>query len=80
MKHYFDKRAKVKCFHIVDLVLYWDKAHENKGEHGKFDKLWLGPYQITKILGDNIYRLKTLIGEDLPLPFNAQFLKHYFLA
>jgi len=62
------------------LVLYWDKAHERKGEHGKFDKLWMGPYQIYEILGDNTYRLKSLTGEELPLPINGQFLKHYFQA
>lgn len=44
VKRWFDKQAKVKCFRIFDLVLYWDKAHEKRGDHDKFDKLWMGPY------------------------------------
>ncbi|HEX4851450.1 MAG TPA: transposase family protein, partial [Puia sp.] len=43
VKRWFDKRARVKTFRISNLVLCWDKAHEKKGSHGKFDKLWLGP-------------------------------------
>ena len=78
VKRWFDKQAKIKSFRISDLVLYWDKAHEKKGDHDKFDKLWLGPYQISEILGDNAFRLRTLTGEDVPLPVNGQFLKHYF--
>ena len=27
---------------VDDLVLRWDKAHEDKGEHTKFQRLWLG--------------------------------------
>jgi len=57
----------VKDFRILDLVLAWDKAHEKKGDHGKFDKLWIGPFQILEILGDSTYRLKTLTGKDVPL-------------
>jgi len=67
-------------FRILDLVLCWDKAHDKKGNHGKFDKLWLGPLQVAEKIGDNTFRLKTLTGEDVPLPVNSQHLKHYFLA
>ena len=31
-------------FSIGDLVLKWDKAHEEKGKHTKFQKMWLGPF------------------------------------
>lgn len=78
VKRWFDRRAKVKAFRISNLVLYWDKAQDHKGEHGKFDKLWLGPYQISEILGDNDLCLRTLTGEDIPLPVNGRYLKHYF--
>jgi len=80
VKRWFDKRARIKAFRISDLVLMWDKAHERKGDHGKFDRLWIGPFQISEILGDSTYRLKNLTGEDVPLPVNGQFLKHYFQA
>ena len=37
-----------KSFQVGDLVLKWDKAHEEKGKHTKFQKFWLGPFQIVK--------------------------------
>lgn len=77
VKRWFDRRAKVKAFHISDIVFCWDKAHERKGEHDKFDNLWLDPFQISEILGENAFRLRTLTGKDVPLPVNGQFLKHY---
>eukprot|EP00253_Pinus_taeda_P009085 PITA_09085 len=33
-----------KQFQVGDLVLKWDKAHEDKGKHTKFQKMWLGPF------------------------------------
>lgn len=71
VKRWFDRRDKIKAFRISKLVLYWDKPYDRKGDHGKLDKLWLGPYQITEILGDNAFCLKTLTGEDIPLPVNG---------
>ena len=38
-------------FQIDDLVFKWDKAHEEKGKHKKFQKLWLEPFQITENIG-----------------------------
>lgn len=37
-----------RSFEVGDLVLKWDKAHEEKGKHTKFHKLWLGPFQIVE--------------------------------
>lgn len=79
VKRWFDRRVTTKAFRILDLVLYWDKPQERKGDHEKFDCLWKGPYQIAKILGENAFRLKTLTGDDIPLPVNGQFLKHHFM-
>eukprot|EP00253_Pinus_taeda_P022331 PITA_22331 len=33
-----------KQLQVGDLVLKWDKAHEDKGKHTKFQKMWLGPF------------------------------------
>ena len=47
VKFWFDKRfVGKKDFEIGDLVLKWDKLNETKGKHSKFQKLWLGPFQI----------------------------------
>ena len=46
IKKLFDRRKKVSNFNIGDKVLKWDSRREDKGKHGKFDNLWLGPYLI----------------------------------
>ena len=61
IKRWFDKNVDGdKQFQVGDLVLKWDKASEAKGKHSKFQKLWLGPYQIAKKIGDATYRLQSL--------------------
>ena len=52
VKHWFDKKyVSEKEFQVGDLVLKWDKPHEDKGKHSKFQKLWLGPYLIEEKIG-----------------------------
>ena len=63
---------------VDDLVLRWDKAHEDKGEHTKFQPLWLGPYVIVENLGPNTFCLKTLQGQLSTLLVNWHALKKYF--
>ena len=48
---------------IGDIVLKWDKAHENKGKHTKFRKMWLGPFQIIEKIGPSTFTLQD-IGEE----------------
>lgn len=44
IKCWFDKKSKRnKCFSVGDLVLKWDKSHEEKGNNPKFQSLWIGP-------------------------------------
>ena len=61
-----------------DLVLKWDKAHEEKGKHTKFQKLWLGPFQIVEVIGPSTFVLQDLTGRRDSLPVNGQILKMYF--
>ena len=60
IKRWFKKRAMIKSFKIFDLVLLWDKVKEKPGNHTKFQCLWIGPYRIMKILGENTFRLSSL--------------------
>ncbi|KAH9292643.1 hypothetical protein KI387_042171, partial [Taxus chinensis] len=46
VKVLFDKKARFRDFKVGDIVLLWDKRHEPRGNHGKFDSLWLGPFKI----------------------------------
>ena len=79
IKKIFDKRKKASIFNIGDKVLKWDSGREDKGNHGKFDNLWLGPYSIHSAAGNNAYFLQELNGVELfGGPVNGRMLKHYF--
>lgn len=60
-----------------DLVLKWDKPHEENGKHMKFQPLWIRPFTIEEKLRHNTFKLKLLdVRIDL-LPVNGPALKHY---
>ena len=67
-----------KDFQMGDLVLKWDKAHEEKGKHTKFQRMWLGPFQIVEVIGPSTFMLQDLAGRRDSLPVNGQILKMYF--
>jgi hypothetical protein len=57
IKRWFDKSSVGnKYFQEGDLVLKWDKENEIKGKHTKFQKLWLGPFQIHKKIGPRTFQ------------------------
>jgi hypothetical protein len=63
VKSWFDSNsASDRNFEVGDLVLKWDKPHEGKGEHTKFQNLWLGPFLIVEKLGPSSFRLQNLEG------------------
>ena len=78
MKDSFDKRVKKDLFTVGDLVLRWDARKDEKGKHGKFDNLWIGPFSIMKILGNNTFVLQNLRGEEIMGPVNGRFLKPFY--
>ena len=78
MKHLYDKKTVSKKFQANDLVLLWNARQEDKGKHGKFDPIWLGPYLIDSSWGEDSYFVKELSGDLLELPVHGQFLKKYF--
>ena len=61
-----------------DFVLKWDKAHEDKGDHTKFQKQWLGPFVIAEKLGQSTFHLQTLEGQSETFSVNELILKKYF--
>eukprot|EP00253_Pinus_taeda_P014460 PITA_14460 len=67
-----------KQFHVGDLVLKWDKSHEDKGKHTKFQKMWLGPFQIYEKIGHSTFILQDLSGLRDSLPVNGIILKKFF--
>jgi hypothetical protein len=79
VKRWFEKNSMGnKDFQEGDLVLKWDKSNEMKGKHTKFQKLWLGPYQICEKIRPGTFRLKSLEGDLEELPVNGKLLKIYF--
>eukprot|EP00253_Pinus_taeda_P023135 PITA_23135 len=79
IKSSFDSNIMTrKNFQMGDLVLKWDKAHEEKGKHTKFQKMWLGPFQIVEVIGPSTFFLQDLAGRRDSLPVNGQILKIYF--
>jgi hypothetical protein len=53
IKHWFDNKfVGQKESQVGDLVLKWDKPHEDKWKHSKFQQLWIGPYIIKEKIGE----------------------------
>jgi len=79
VKSWFDTSSFSEInFNVADLVLKWGKAHENKGEHTKFQNLWLGPFVISEKLGPSSFRLHNLEGQPDTFLVNGQSMKKYF--
>eukprot|EP00253_Pinus_taeda_P023948 PITA_23948 len=78
IKKSFDKSSRSRSLQVGDMVLLWDRKNEKPGKHKKFDSLWLGPYIIRDIAGQNSFHLSRLDGEPLDLPANGQMLKLFF--
>jgi hypothetical protein len=71
--------VKKEYFQLGDLVLKWDAQRKDKGKHGKFEALWIGPFNISEVLQNNTFKLQSL--EDTEFsggPVNGHFLKKYF--
>ena len=75
MKDSFDKKDKKDMFTVGDLVLRWDARKDEKGKHGMFENLWIGPFSVIKILWNNTFVLQNLKGEEIAGPVNGHFLK-----
>jgi len=80
IKETFDRKAKVDNFQVGDWVLKWDALKEKRGNHGKFDSLWTGPFVIAQVQCNNTFILHNLEGGyPFGSPVNRQFLKLYFI-
>ena len=78
MKKMFDKKTKADNFKVDDMALKWNSSKEDKGKHGKFDHLWLGPFKVVAFKGNNAFILKDLEGNLLEGGLvNGRHLKHY---
>jgi hypothetical protein len=80
IKQAFDRKSSKDDFQLGDLVLKWDAPRQDKGKHGKFESLWIGPFKISETLSNNTYRLQNLEGDEVfSGPVNGHFLKKFFV-
>ena len=67
---------KKEYFHLGYLVLKWDAQRKDKGKHGKFETLWVGPFKISEVFQNNTFKLQILEDVESPGgPVNGNFLK-----
>ena len=71
MKHLFDRITIERKFEPYDMVLMWNARLKDKGKHGKFDPMWLGPYLLDSSKGEDSYVLKELCSNILELPVHG---------
>jgi hypothetical protein len=51
------KKVKKEDFQLGNLVLKWDAPRQDKGKHGKFEALWIGPFKISEVFPNNTFKL-----------------------
>jgi hypothetical protein len=79
IKQAFDKKVNKEDFQLGDLVLKWDAPKQDKGKHGKFEALWMGPFKISEVFSNNTFKLQNMENEEVfGGPVNGHFLKKYF--
>jgi transposase InsO family protein len=80
IKQDFDRKRRKEDFQLGDLVLKWDAPRQDRGKHGKFEALWIGPFKISEAFPNNTYRLQNLEGDEVfGGPVNGHFLKKFFI-
>lgn len=61
-------------FNIGDLVLLYQSQLRGKR---KLQERWKGPYYVHEVLGNGVYKLRTMDDKVLKVPVNAERLKPY---
>ncbi|GJS50157.1 reverse transcriptase domain-containing protein [Tanacetum coccineum] len=78
MTRYYNARVHGVTFKPGDYVY-----HSNKASHamdgGKLGQKWEGPYEVTEVLGDGAYKLRSMDGAVLPRTWNIANLKKCYL-
>ena len=65
-KMYYDRKHGVpgSLFAVGSLVLKKDFT-QKKRKGGKLDRRWVGPYQITSLLGKGLYKIQKLGSDEV---------------
>jgi hypothetical protein len=73
-KQRHDNDLREISFSIGNLVLLYKSQLKGKK---KLMERWKGPYYVHEVLGNGVYKLRTLEGEILKIPVNSERLKLY---
>ncbi|GJY45141.1 reverse transcriptase domain-containing protein [Tanacetum coccineum] len=78
MTKYYNVRVRGVAFRPGDFV-YRSNEASHAMDRGKLGPKWEGPYEVTKALGDEAYRLRSLDGTFLLRTWNIANLKKCYL-
>ncbi|KAG7543894.1 Ribonuclease H domain [Arabidopsis thaliana x Arabidopsis arenosa] len=76
---YYNSKVKSRPFFVGDYVLR--RVFDNKKEEGagKLGINWEGPYIVTEVVRNGVYRLKDLKGSPVQRPWNVINLKKFYV-
>ena len=78
VKFLHDKTNLNRSFKVHDWVLKWKAKDQDKGKHGKFEALWLGPFIIFEKAGEHSYFLQDTDGRMQDFLVHGEYLKSFF--
>ncbi|GJZ13132.1 reverse transcriptase domain-containing protein [Tanacetum coccineum] len=78
MTMYYNARVRGVAFKPGDFI-YRSNYASHAAAGGKLGPKWEGPYEVTEVVGDGTYRLRTMEGANLPRTWNIANLKKCYL-
>ncbi|GKB83026.1 reverse transcriptase domain-containing protein [Tanacetum coccineum] len=78
MTRYYNARVRGVTFKPGDYV-YRSNEASHAMDGGKLGPKWEGPYEVTEVLGDGAYKLRSMDGAVLPRTWNIANLKKCYL-
>ncbi|GJT93114.1 reverse transcriptase domain-containing protein [Tanacetum coccineum] len=78
MAKYYNDRVRSVTLRPVDFV-YRSNEASHAMDGGNLGPKWEGPYEVTEVLGDRAYKLRSTDGAVLPRTWNIANLKKYYL-
>ncbi|GKB05647.1 reverse transcriptase domain-containing protein [Tanacetum coccineum] len=78
MMRYYNARVRGVTFKPGDYV-YRNNEASHAMDRGKLGPTWEGPYEVTEVLGDGAYKLRSMDGAVLPRTWNIANLKKCYI-
>ncbi|KAG7579724.1 Integrase catalytic core [Arabidopsis thaliana x Arabidopsis arenosa] len=76
---YYNSKVKSRPFFVGDYVLRRVFDNKKKEGAGKLGINWEGPYIVTEVVRNGVYRLKDLEGSPVQRPWNVINLKKFYV-